>query len=204
MNRNQCLRKIMEMAKNNPVIFTTGYTCREAYAIEDKPNHFYMVGSMGLAASIGIGLALFRQSPVFVVDGDGSFLMNPTNLFLASTLRTANLIHIVLDNQTCESTGGQRTDSETFDFSKIAKAARYPLSSRVSKPDDFSSALSVSLEKSCGPVLIHADVEQQLNSPGPRIDLPLFEVSKRFKISLLENKLEKYHEEKRYENWCGK
>src|SRR6478752_2745427 len=105
MNKIQCLQAIIDKTAEVPVVFTTGYTCRDAYTIEDRDNHFYMVGSMGMASAIGIGLALDQEQPVVVVDGDGALLMNPSNLFLSVSLKLKNLIHIVLDNGSYESTG---------------------------------------------------------------------------------------------------
>lgn len=180
MSRKKFLNSIIDKCDNYPIIFTTGYTCREAYNIRDAANHFYMVGSMGMASSIGVGLALNINKPVIVVDGDGSLLMNPSNLFMAATLDTKNLIHIVLDNGSYDSTGGQPTIANDFNFEKIAKSIGYERAITVNKLNGFEAIIENELLDLNGPVLISVKISNEKTHPGERIELSPEQIYKRF------------------------
>ncbi|MDN4608472.1 phosphonopyruvate decarboxylase [Sporosarcina highlanderae] len=105
---------------------TTGKTGRELYEVEDSSNNLYMVGSMGCVSSLGLGLALTRKElNVVVIDGDGSLLMRMGSLSTNGTYQPENMLHILLDNQTHDSTGGQRTVSHNVNFVNIAAACGY-------------------------------------------------------------------------------
>jgi thiamine pyrophosphate-dependent acetolactate synthase large subunit-like protein len=107
-------------------LFTTGMISREAFNIRDRTENFYMIGSMGLLNALGLGLAL--QSPsrtTWVIEGDGSTLMSLGTLPLIASCRPRNLVHVVLDNEAYESTGGQPTISATVDLAALAQAAGY-------------------------------------------------------------------------------
>jgi phosphonopyruvate decarboxylase len=108
------------------VIATTGYAGRELYALADRPNQLYMVGSMGCASSFGLGLAQARPDlKVVVIDGDGAALMRMGNLATIGTYGGDNLHHIVLDNEVHDSTGAQATVSGRVAFADIAAACGY-------------------------------------------------------------------------------
>jgi phosphonopyruvate decarboxylase len=107
-------------------LFTTGMISREAFNIRDRAENFYMIGSMGLLNALGLGLAL--QSPsrtTWVIEGDGSTLMSLGTLPLIASYRPRNLVHVVLDNEAYESTGGQPSISATVDLAALAQAAGY-------------------------------------------------------------------------------
>lgn len=108
------------------IIASTGFAGRELYAIEDRVNHFYMVGSMGCAPLLGLGLALARPDlDVIVVDGDGSALMRLGAMPTLAAYGPTSLYHLLLDNGMHESTGGQATVSAGLSFAEIAAAAGY-------------------------------------------------------------------------------
>jgi phosphonopyruvate decarboxylase len=114
------------------IISTTGYTSRELYALGDSPNQLYVVGAMGCASSVGLGLALARPDVrVTVIDGDGSALMRLGALPSIGYQRPPNLLHIVLDNGMHESTGGQFTVTSSMDLVAVASACGYPTAQRV-------------------------------------------------------------------------
>jgi thiamine pyrophosphate-dependent acetolactate synthase large subunit-like protein len=99
---------------------------REAFNIRERAENFYMIGSMGLLNALGLGLAL--QSPsrtTWVIEGDGSALMSLGTFALIASYQPSNLIHVVLDNEAYESTGGQPTISSTVDLAALARAAGY-------------------------------------------------------------------------------
>jgi phosphonopyruvate decarboxylase len=111
------------------VLATTGYTGRELYALADRDNQLYMVGSMGCVSSLGLGLALARpDKDVIILDGDGAALMRMGNLATVGSYGGGNLVHILLDNGVHESTGAQATVSRNVDFAAVAAACGYGLS----------------------------------------------------------------------------
>lgn len=125
------------------VIATTGYTGRALYALGDRPNHLYMVGSMGCASSLGLGLALARpERRVVVLDGDGALMMRMGAMAAVGGERPPNLVHLLLDNGVHDSTGGQSTGSEGIDFAALARACGYPRASTPRDPAAVASALA--------------------------------------------------------------
>jgi phosphonopyruvate decarboxylase len=108
------------------VVATTGMTARELCAIEDRAANFYMMGSMGCAAAIGLGLSLSRpQSRTIVIDGDGAFLMKLGTGGTIGHYGPGGLLHLVLDNRTYETTGGQPTVATSLSFPDAAAALGY-------------------------------------------------------------------------------
>jgi phosphonopyruvate decarboxylase len=116
MRRIDAIRRIMERVTDALVIATTGMISRELYVVQDRPENFYMCGSMGCALPIGIGVALHTQRQVIVLDGDGAALMGLGALPVAKALHLDNLCHYILDNGTYASTGDQPTCSAVIDF----------------------------------------------------------------------------------------
>jgi phosphonopyruvate decarboxylase len=136
--RNQALRRIIERSpeKGTVLVATTGYTGRELFALNDRANHLCMVGSMGCASSLGLGLALTRPDlRVIVIDGDGAALMRMGNFATIGAYGGPNLIHIVLDNEAHDSTGAQGTVSAKVSFAGIAAACGYRV---VMEGDDLA------------------------------------------------------------------
>jgi phosphonopyruvate decarboxylase len=109
------------------LVATTGFTGRSLYAAGDRPSQLYMVGSMGCAAPFGLGLAWAQPSRrVIVLDGDGAVLMRMGALATLGYERPKNLLHIVIDNEVHDSTGGQSTVSHSVDLAGVAAACGYP------------------------------------------------------------------------------
>lgn len=137
------------------VIATTGFTGRELYAIDDRANHLYMVGSMGCASSLGLGLALARPDlRIVVADGDGAGLMRMGNLATVGAYRPPNFYHLLLDNEAHDSTGAQATVSGATDFAAIAAACGY---ARVMRDDD-PAAIGELLAPAAGPAFLHMKI----------------------------------------------
>jgi phosphonopyruvate decarboxylase len=126
-SRYETLRTINQCKDENTIqLATTGKTGRELYEIEDAANNIYMVGSMGCASSLGLGLACTRKDKdVVIIDGDGAILMRMGSLATNGYYRPENMLHILLDNQSHDSTGGQRTVSHNVNFVEIAAASGY-------------------------------------------------------------------------------
>ncbi|MCL6459421.1 MAG: phosphonopyruvate decarboxylase [Gorillibacterium sp.] len=121
---------------------TTGKTGRELYDIADHAGNFYMVGSMGCISPFGLGLALTqKKKDIIVIDGDGSLLMRMGVLATIGCYGPSNLLHILLDNNAHDSTGGQKTVSHNLDFVQIAAASGYARSIYVHHLSELEDAL---------------------------------------------------------------
>lgn len=155
----------MALRGDDIVVATTGYTGRELWALDDRPCQLYMVGSMGCAASFGLGLAIARPDKrVIVLDGDGAMLMRLGAFATLGTERPPNLLHILLDNGMHESTGGQATVSRNVDFCALAAAAGYPRVMVASDPDELREHVDW---RAAGLRLVHVPI-----CPGVADDLP--------------------------------
>jgi len=172
LTRNSVLERIVEVTdvKKTVLIATTGYTGRELYAISDRPNHLYMVGSMGCASSLALGLALARPDlKIIILDGDGATLMRMGNMATIGAYSPANLKHVVLDNGAHDSTGGQQTVSDTTDFSKIALACGYQCVWRSDSLAHLKSFLDDDTEKGCHFMHVKIQTGTRENLPRPTI-----------------------------------
>lgn len=159
MRRLEAIQMIKEkVSRQALLVATTGKTGRELFALGHLSNQIYMVGGMGCAAGVGLGLSLGQQSKkVVVIDGDGAVLMKMGTLATIGHYQPNSLIHIVLDNEAHESTGAQSTVSGSMDIANIASACRYRKIFRCDRKEDFESSLRLALQ-SQGPVMIHAKV----------------------------------------------
>lgn len=119
MTRKDAVRAIMGKIADEIVVVTTGYLSRDVYEIKDRPENFYMCGSMGNAYPIGIGIAMNTSKNVIVISGDGACLMDLGSLVLGNKLKLKNLKHYIIDNNKYGSTGGQLTASDAIDFSQF-------------------------------------------------------------------------------------
>jgi phosphonopyruvate decarboxylase len=127
-HRQDILQALVERTDESETVLiaSTGFAGRELYAIEDRPNQLYMVGSMGCASSLGVGLSMVRpDKKIVVIDGDGAALMRMGNLATVGAYGGGNFYHLLLDNHVHESTGGQATVSSAIDFPAVAKACGY-------------------------------------------------------------------------------
>jgi phosphonopyruvate decarboxylase len=142
--RADVIRTILSARDDNTaVIATTGFTGRELCELGDSENNFYMVGSMGCAGSVGLGLSLAKpEKTVMVIDGDGALLMRMGSMAAIGHYPQTNLLHIVLDNHSYESTGCQKTVSDTTDLVEIASACGYAESVYIHDPDELHSFLT--------------------------------------------------------------
>ncbi|WP_295601039.1 sulfopyruvate decarboxylase subunit beta [uncultured Methanobrevibacter sp.] len=126
MARYEAIRDIMEHIDEELVICNIGFPSRELYEIDDRSKNFYMIGSMGLASSIGLGLALAKPSKnIVVIDGDGSLLMNMGSLVTVFANNPSNLTWIVIDNGAYGSTGNQDTYAQMIDLVDVAKGVGF-------------------------------------------------------------------------------
>ena len=134
MIRKEAVKIIANSVGNNPIVSANGFISRDLFEVSDKESNFYMIGSMGLASSIGFGIASKNPNKrVFVFDGDGNILMNLGSLVTIGSLKAKNLIHVVFDNSSHESTGNQPTNSSKINLEKLAKDAHYKIFTIKSK-----------------------------------------------------------------------
>ena len=153
MIRKEAVKIIANHIGKNPIISANGFMSRDLFEVNDKESNFYMIGSMGLASSIGLGIALKNPTKkVFVFDGDGNILMNLGSLVTIGSLKPKNLVHVVFDNNSHESTGDQPTSSSQINLAKIAKTVNYKIFVIQSK----TKLLSVlkELKKLQGPIFL--------------------------------------------------
>ena len=181
MDKNRAINIILQNI-NGPVISANGHISRNLYGIKDLDSNFYMIGSMGLASSIGLGIALKNsKKTVFVLDGDGNILMNLGSLTTVGSLKPANFVHFILDNQIHESTGGQPTHSKRVSLEKIAKAAGYAVYKTDNKLDLEMILKKIKTVK--GPIMILIKVSKK-SKVGKRIDIEPLMIRERFTNSL--------------------
>ena len=139
MIRKEAVKIIAKNIGSNPIVSANGFVSRDLFEVNDKKSNFYMIGSMGLASSIGLGIALKNPNKrIFVFDGDGNILMNLGSLVTIGSLKPKNLIHVVFDNNSHESTGNQPTNSSKINLEKLAKETHYKIFVIKSKIKLFS------------------------------------------------------------------
>ena len=168
---------------SEPIVHANGYICRESFSIADRPGNFYMIGSMGLASAIGLGLVLARPERATVVfDGDGNLLMNFGILAMAGGLAPRRFVHVVFDNEVYGSTGNQRSPSRGVRLDRVAAAAGYRSVSAVTSVADVEHAVARALAGD-GPhfVLVKTTAEE---ADVPRIPYSPAEIRDRFRASL--------------------
>jgi len=150
MKRIDCLKAIYPQLEDCAVVTIMGAVAAELYSLGHRTNFFYLEHAMGLASSVGLGIALAQPDrKVVVIDGDGSVLMNLGGLTTMARSRPQNLVHLIFDNETLLSVGGgapggykwfTTATSTGTDLAGIAKAAGYPSSQLVRELDDFEEA----------------------------------------------------------------
>ncbi|MVO88944.1 phosphonopyruvate decarboxylase [Streptomyces sp. p1417] len=146
LGRVEVLRAIEHLLEGAAVVSTTGYTSRELFGITGSKSHFYMQGSMGHAAAFGLGVALRQPgTPVVVLDGDGAALMHLGTLSTVGAEAPDNFVHVVFDNGSYESTGGQVTTSHSTRFAVVAEGAGYASARVCDTADAVTEALAAAL-----------------------------------------------------------
>ncbi len=168
------------MRKDSVVVATTGKTGREWFEVDDRDRNLYLVGSMGCAPSVALGLAREIQAPVIVLDGDGAALMRLESLASVGSQKPANFVHIVLDNEAYDSTGAQRTISAGVDFPAIALACGYVSAESAGGLDALAGAVKRA-QQSTGPHLIHSRIALSTSAEVGRPSVGPREVAKRLR-----------------------
>ena len=184
--RVDALRQISRaLSPSDLVVATTGMTARELCAVHDRDANFYMMGSMGCAPAIGLGVALERpERKVVVIDGDGAFMMK---MGVASTIghyAPSGLLHVVLDNGTYETTGSQPTVSSTTVFEQVACAAGYKRGVRVNSLQELAEVIEA-FAPGDGPVFCCLRILDGHMEQVPRVRPSPLEIRDRFRAAAL-------------------
>ncbi len=179
MLREDALRSIYSELEERIVVTNMGAAAAELFALGHRPNFFYLEHAMGLASSIGLGLALCAtDQKIVVLDGDGSVLMNLGTLSTMARYHPPNLVHLIFDNESHLSVGGFPTATSTgTDLAGVASAAGIERVTFVTALGELQEAFSQALEAEATSVIV-AKVEPV----GP----PSFHLG----IGLLENRFQ--------------
>ena len=189
LSRFDALRAAVGALSGEPIVHANGYICRESFAVKDRIENFYMIGSMGMASAIGLGVALARPERATVVfDGDGNLLMSLGILPMIGggpvlgRGRPANLVHVVFDNALYGSTGNQASPSRTVGLHHVARAAGYARVAAVAGADEIQAAVTAAVPGG-GPSFVLARVTGE-EQPAPRIPYSPEEIRDRFRSAL--------------------
>ena len=182
-SRARVIAALLELLTDQPVIICNGFPSREAHKIADRATHFYMIGSMGVAAAIGLGVALNKPNKkVIVLDGDGNVLMGMGTLATVAALKPKNFVHVVLDNEVYGTTGNQPTISNVVRLEQVAKAAGYVHVERAIEREDVVYEFKDMLKKD-GPSMLLVKVTEQAEDAG-RVMIEPADMTQRFKQAI--------------------
>jgi thiamine pyrophosphate-dependent acetolactate synthase large subunit-like protein len=169
MRHAEAIAHVMERLRGEVVVSANGWISREVCASADRAENFYMLGSMGLASSLGLGVALAQPGRrVVVIDGDGNLLMALGTLAMVAAQRSENFIHVVLDNEVYGSTGGQRSLSSRVPLDDVARAAGYANVRRAATCAELRAALDEILPAP-GPSMLLIKVKPEAGGDAPRV-----------------------------------
>jgi phosphonopyruvate decarboxylase len=186
LDQDDVLRVVQQAsAPTDAVLATTGFTGRALYALDDRPNQFYMVGSMGCLSSFGLGLALVQpHRRIVVLDGDGAALMRMGALAAVGCQQPGNLVHVLLDNGVHDSTGGQATLARSVDFAGIARSCGYPRTVRCTGLEHLADTLAADVHEL---TFIHVRTRPRASRKLPRPTISPPEVADRMRQWLKSN-----------------
>jgi sulfopyruvate decarboxylase subunit beta len=177
--------EVAKIIKEGIIISANGFISRNLHGMADSNSNFYMIGSMGLASSIGLGVSLKNpKKKIFIFDGDGNILMNLGSLTTIGTLQPKNLVHIIFDNSKHASTGGQPTNSKFIRIENIAKECGYKFVFRVETKERLKNIIK-KVKTLTGPTMILLKIKSG-GKIGDRIEISPIEIKKRFMKKLQE------------------
>jgi thiamine pyrophosphate-dependent acetolactate synthase large subunit-like protein len=185
--RSEAVAAVLARANDALVVTANGWISREACAAHDRAENFYMLGSMGLASSIGLGVALTNPGRrVIVLDGDGNLLMALGALAMVADQQPPNFVHVVLDNEIYGSTGGQRSLSARVDLDEVARAAGYASVWRIGELSELDPVLDRALAAT-GPVFVLIKVAPVAHGTAPRVPHSPHAIAQRFRAAVGES-----------------
>jgi thiamine pyrophosphate-dependent acetolactate synthase large subunit-like protein len=171
MTRLEATRHLVAALGGDPVVASLGHPAYDLFAAGDRDTYFYTWGSMGLASSIGLGLAMAQPTKrVVVLDGDGSLLMNLGSLATIGWVRATNLVVLVWDNSLYGTTGGQDTaTAHGTDLAAAARAMGISAAVTVSTAEELDAAMARTRAEA-GPWVIVAKVHESSPAVKPPQD----------------------------------
>lgn len=181
LSSKQAIEEIARVfGKRDLVISAAGMISRELFCTNDRPGNFYMQGSMGTTAAIGLGITLNRpERQVVILDGDGSVLMRMGSLATVGHYQPSSYLHVVLDNLCYDTTGGQESSSNTVSFPHFAVYAGYKRAVTV-----FSSKTMLKyfqqFQKEKGPSILHVKIRRGMDHKPGRPTLSPEQIKNRF------------------------
>ncbi|GAA0367586.1 phosphonopyruvate decarboxylase [Bacillus horti] len=188
-SRHEALTVINSLKDKDTIqLATTGMTGRELYEIEDSPSNLYMVGSMGCVSSFGLGVSLAQRSTnrnVVVIDGDGSLIMRMGSLATNGTYHPPNMLHVLLDNNAHDSTGGQSTVSHNVQFVEAAASCGYAKSFYVHNLTELKNRIE-EWRQSKGLTFLHLKTAKGHKEKLGRPKIKPYEVRQRLQLYLKE------------------
>src|SRR5256884_3104283 len=184
MLRADALQAIYPELEDRIVVTIMGAVAAELYMLGHRHNFFYLEHAMGLASSMGLGIALVMpEHKVIVLDGDGSLLMNLGTLSTMARYKPGNLVHVVFDNESLLSVGGFPTATGTgTDLAGIARASGVPSVKEANTPESLKAAVTEALASNTLTTIV-----SKVEAVGPKtfhMDLPLLENRFQFKRCL--------------------
>jgi len=184
MLRADALKAIYPELEHRIVVTIMGAVAAELYMLGHRHNFFYLEHAMGLASSMGLGIALaMPEHKVIVIDGDGSLLMNLGTLSTMARYKPGNLLHIVFDNESLLSVGGFPTATSTgTDLASIARASGIPSAREANTTETLKDAVTEALNSNTLTTIV-----SKVEAIGPKsfhMDLPLLENRFQFKRCL--------------------
>ena len=185
MKKIEALKFILsKMSDREPAVFCNGITSREGFMIKDRPLNFYMLGSMGHAAMIGLGIAQNVKSRVYVFDGDGNFFMNISGSAMIGAEKPSNLVHIIFDNKEYQTTGGQKTISTCLDIAKIGQSLGYSYVKTIKSMKELKKEFVKWVKLKEGPIMLVIKVEAKYEDKSRVIPLSPQEMVTRFRENI--------------------
>lgn len=182
MIRKEAVEIISKSIQESPIVSANGFISRDLFEANDKNSNFYMIGSMGLSSSIGLGISIINKNKkIYIFDGDGNILMNLGSLTTIGSLKPKNLIHIIFDNHTHESTGGQPTSSKKIKLDKIAESVGYSVF-KINNENELGKKL-IEIKQLSGPILLLIKI-QNSKYVSKRVGYPSPIIRERFMKSL--------------------
>jgi len=161
MRRFEAIQKVMATVRDEMVVCNLGHPSQELFMIKDRPENFYMLGSMGMASSIGLGLALSTNRRVIVIEGDGSVLMNLGTLATIGANQPKNYVLIIIDNEAYGSTGFQPTfTAGGLRLDAVAKACTIQNTFLITQEDVIGSVMEEIAKSDQGPFCVVIKTER--------------------------------------------
>ena len=182
MRRFEALQQIMKAVGNEPLVCNIGHPSQELFSIRDRKENFYMLGSMGLASSIGLGISLSSDRKIVVIEGDAAVTMNMGTLATIGKNKPKNLLLIIIDNGANGSTGDQPSfTAENLDLEGVAKSCGIENTLVLTEEEGIYPVILDLLQLDEGPYLVVIKTEQGVQENVSVIPIDGLTIKDRFR-----------------------